>query len=136
MITKASLKRYIYELFPDKYDRKYSIENWLIRYICKYSDDSESFLKELSINGCSSGCINSLIYNQDCLKFYVKYESEIWEKIREYIESVDYKNFGEFVSSFNVYMEDETIFKINLAWFAVEIAAFKILNTYQTRELK
>ena len=74
------------------------------------------------------------VYNQDCLKFYAKYESKIWEEIREYIETVDYKDFGEFISSFKVYMEDETIFKVNLAWFAVEIIAFKILNAFQSKE--
>ena len=136
MITKTSLKRYISELFYDKYDRKNSIENWLIRYICQNIKEPETFLKDLSIYGCSLGSINSLIYNQDCLKFYEKYEAQIWEQIREYIEIFHYKNFGEFISSFKVYMEDETIFKINLAWFAVEITAFKILNTFQSRELK
>ena len=49
MITKASLKRYISELYNNKYDRNASIENWLIKYVLKCSKQPETFLKDLSI---------------------------------------------------------------------------------------
>ena len=126
MITKTKLKNYLIELYPNKFDRKKSLESYVINNI----DNPEYKLKDLVNHGCISGCFSPLIYNYDCKKFFIRYEEQIWELIEEFKESTG-QTLGQFIDSFQYKIEDETNFKTYLSWFAVEETAFKIINHFE-----
>jgi hypothetical protein len=128
MISKNKLKRYLEKQFNNKSERKTSLEAWLIRYLCKLVGyDIRSHLKDIATHGCVSGCVNELIYNPDIIRFYQKYEPQIWAMVSEYIQSTG-QSFGQFLDSFKGVMEDETDFKIALSWFSVEVLAYRFLE--------
>ncbi len=129
-ITKKALKEYLKNNYQNKWDRKKSVENWLIKYICDYRGyNPESLLMDIAAHGCSSGIVSPLIYNHDCILFFQKYESQIWELINEYIENTGEK-LGDFINGFSSPLEDEITFKVYLSWFVIEYLAYNILNFF------
>ena len=132
MISKRKLKRYLEQQFNNKQERKSSLEAWLVRYLCKLMGyDISSHLKDIATHGCVSGCVNELIYNTDIVRFYNKYEPQIWAMVYEYTQSTG-QSLGQFLDSFKIEMEDETAFKIALSWFSVEVLAFQLLEQLST----
>jgi len=130
MITKAVLKQYIKHEYPNKYERKTALETWLTRYLCRLSGyDIESHLKDIATYGCVSGCVGELIYNHDIIKFYAKYESQIWTAIYDYLQNTG-QTLGQFLDSLNKDIEDETSLKISLSWFVIDYLAYRFLDQF------
>lgn len=129
MITKKKLQKYLIELYPDQFDRKRSLEAWLIRFVCSnpYYLDT---LRDITKHGCISGCLNPLIYHDDCRRFYDRYETKIWDVIEEFRNDTG-QSFGQFLDSFKYAIDNETALKTYLAWFAIEEIAYRILNHFE-----
>jgi len=130
MISKTKLKKYVIDQFPNKYERKETLENWLINFVCNDSDNAQNKLIDITVQGCVSGCVGPLIYNFNCKCFYDKFETKIWDLIEEFRENMD-QTFGDFLNGFSYPIEDETSFKVHLAWFAVEETAYRILSHFE-----
>ena len=107
-----------------------SIEAWLVRLVCSVKG-CKAFdkLNDIVQHGCISGCVSELIYYNDTLKFYTRFEEQIWEHITEFRTSTGL-TMGQFLDSFSSSLEDPLTFKNNLAWFAVEHTAHKLLHQY------
>ena len=130
MVSKRALKRYLKEHFQYKHERKQSLEAWLVRHVCSDSGYSpEDRLKDIATHGCVSGCVGELIYYSDVVRFYQKYESQIWELVCDFLQSTGY-TLGQFIDNFRQTIEDEVRLKNYLAWFAVEQLAFKFLEQF------
>ena len=135
MITKQKLKTYLKEKFEYKYQRKSSVEAWLIRTLCAETGASvASRLRDISTHGCISGCVGELIYVSDCVRFYWKYEKKIWDAIENFMDSTG-QTLGQFLDSFSGGISDEDTLQVKLAWFAVEAAAYRLLNRFETERL-
>jgi len=131
MISKAKLKQYLIEFYPNKFDRKKTLEAWLIRFICQdYGYEPASKLKDITHHGCSSGCVGELIYTYDCRRFYDHFEKQIWDVIEEFRDNTG-QTLGQFIDSFRDAIENEDTLKTYLSWFAIEETAFKILNHFE-----
>ncbi len=131
MLTKLKLKKYLIELFPNEFDRKKSLEAWLIRLVCQDSGyEPSSKLKDITNHGCVSGCVNPLIYHSDCAQFYLEFETQICELIEAFMDSTG-QTLGQFLDSFRVTIDSQNMFKTYLAWFAVEETAYHILSHFE-----
>jgi len=118
-----------------KHDRT-SIERWLLSYASFYENEGyrlNQFLSDVVTHGCASGIISSLIYTHECISFYDRFESDIWELISDHLDCSGL-TFGQFIDSFND-IEADCIesFKNMLAWFAVETVALKLWDENDTR---
>jgi hypothetical protein len=132
MITKQKLKTYLKEKFEYKHERRASVDAWLIRTVCADTGYSlEESLRDISAHGCGSGCVSGLIYNNDCLRFYSKYEKSIWDAVEDFMDNTG-QTLGQFLDSFSSKITDETTLKVWLAWFAVEETAFRLLNFFES----
>lgn len=121
-MTKHQLKTWVQTQF-----KPHSLEAWLMRLVCSYKGCSAfDQLNDIVHHGCSSGCISVLIYYHDCVKFYARFEEEIWAKITDFRESTGF-TMGQFLDGFNTSIDDPTSFKTSLAWFAVEHTAHHLL---------
>ena len=121
-MTKQTLKHLVKAQFKTN-----SIEAWLIRLVCKEKGCSASDkLYDIVRHGCISGCISELIYYNDCLKFYTRFEEEIWARVNDFRESTGF-TLGQFLDGFASSLEDAVAFKTYLAWFAVEHTAHHLL---------
>jgi hypothetical protein len=130
-ITKRALKKYLKNTYQNQWERKKTLENWLVNYVCnRVGSNPELLLQDIAVNGCSSGVVSPLIYNSDCINFFQKYEANIWEIINEYTENTG-QNLGDFMNSFTSPLEDEITFKVYLSWFAIEYLAYNILNFFE-----
>jgi len=94
-------------------------------------------LKEVTKHGCVSGCVSSLIYYEDTVKFHDKHKEEIWERLYD-----EYKDFGcdsviDYIASLNGSKDVQSLdeFKNLLAWYAVESVANEILNEEENRKV-
>jgi len=131
-MTKTELKRYLINQFEYSYERKRSLENWLIRFVCNEQGcPPQGKLTDIITSGCISGCVGSLIYISDCIKFYTKYEEQIWNLICEVRENTG-QTLGQFLDSFSCSLEDNDSLKVYLSWFAIEQTAYKLLNTLES----
>ena len=131
---KKLLNHYLLQSYPYKYERRQSLSYWLIKYMDKKSPyyDMDSQLKDLVNHGCASGCIGDVIYTWDCLKFYQKYEQQIWELVYEFWQDTG-QSLGQFIDSFSVGIEDEDSLRTYLSWFAIEQTAFRLLSHLEER---
>lgn len=130
-MTKTELRRYLIKRYEYIFERKRSLENWLIRFACRdrgYSPQGK--LEDITNHGCISGCVGELIYTFDCIKFYAKYEEQIWELVYEFRESTG-QTLGQFLDSFNHSIEDNDNLKVYLSWFAIEQTAYKLLSEFE-----
>ena len=130
MITKVELKRYLMNAYPYARDRRRSLETWLVRYLCScIGYEPEGKLKDIAVHGCVSGCVNDLIYNADIVRFYQKYEPQIWDIVSEFLESTG-ETLGQFIDHFRQGIEDEVSLKVWLSWFAIECLAYRFLEKF------
>ena len=121
-MTKRSLKTLLKTDF-----NKPSLESWLIKNVCqRVGCNAFDALDDISTHGCESGCVSELIYTTDCLRFYRRFETHIWERVHEFLENTG-QTLGQFLDSFSSKIEDETSFKIKLTWFAVEETAHQLV---------
>lgn len=127
-VTKTKLKATLVSLYPNSYDRRHSIEAWLVRYLCDTSgNDLENSLKHISLHGCISGAVSPLIYYSDCIKFYDTFSVPIWAKIEHFLD-ITGQSLGDFLNSFTTPLDTENTFKTSLSWFAVEDASTRLLE--------
>jgi hypothetical protein len=121
IMTKQQLKQLIK---TDIHTR--SLDAWLIRNVCNHVGcppfDS---LDDITRHGCESGCVPELIYTTDCLHFYQRFEANIWDIIRTFLEDTG-QSLGQFLDGFSSDIQDEITFKVKLTWFAVEETAHKL----------
>ena len=121
-MTKQALKNLIKTQFKPN-----SLEAWLVRLVCNDKGCSASSrLNDIVQHGCISGCVSELIYYNDCLKFYTRFEEQIWERVNDFRESTGF-TMGQFLDGFNTALDDVLVFKTYLAWFAVEHTAHHLL---------
>ncbi len=105
-----------------------SVKAWVIRWVCgSVGVNPTDRLSELSRHGCISGIISELIYTQDCVRFYDRFEASILEIVDEFLESTG-ETFGEFINHLRPEVFDLVSLKTTLAWFAVEETAYRLLE--------
>ena len=124
-MTKQSLKTLIGTHF-----HKRSLEAWVIRTICnRVGYNPAELLSDIARHGCESGVVSELIYTTDCLRFYTRFESNIWDIIRTYLDDIGY-TLGEFLDGFSSDIQDEITFKVQLVWFAVDRVAYQLEDRF------
>ena len=127
-LTKTQLKTALVDLYPNAKDRRYSIEAWLVRYLCSTSgNELEHHLKDIALHGCISGAVAPLIYYSDCVAFYTKFSPQIWQKIETFLDGTG-QSLGDFLNGFSTPLDNEITFQTSLSWFAVEEAATRFLE--------
>ncbi|NDC82587.1 hypothetical protein EB093_02845 [bacterium] len=105
-----------------------SVKSWVIRWVCaSVGNDPIDLLTDLTQHGCISGIISELIYTQDCVAFYARFEANILEIVNEFLESTG-ETFGEFIHHLRPEVFDLVSLKTTLAWFAVEEIAYQLLE--------
>lgn len=117
-ITKAQLKAYLVQQYPNAHDRRHSILGWLVRYLCQHDGDLADHLNDITHHGCVSGVIGALIYNRECLAFYNRFEEELWTTVFDNVKNTG-GSIGQCMDGFNLTIRDEVSFKVALVWFAV-----------------
>ena len=93
-------------------------------------------LEELVKHGCVNGCVSSLIYYEDTVKFHDKFEEEIWEMLYDEYIDFGFNSIPEYIASFNGSKDVGSLmqFKNLLAWYAVENVVNQILNEEESRK--
>jgi len=109
------------------------IERWLLSYALSYENEGyhlNKFLSDVVTHGCASGIISSMIYTYECIDFYDRFESDIWELVVEYMDSSG-MSFGDFIDSFrDMDVDGIGSFKTMLSWVAVETVAMKLSDDH------
>ena len=92
--------------------------------------DEDIHLEDVIEHGCVSGCVSSLIYYSDTVKFYDKFEDEIWDMLEEDTNQFGNDNILQTISQFNGAKNVGGLdqFKNLLAWYSVEETCRKILD--------
>lgn len=87
---------------------KYEVIEWIESRIEDY-DNIEDIFNDLFTGGCQSGIVTDLIYYDDTLDFYNKYEHEIKIFLEEYLEIEDVETLEGIQSLVKVFpdLEDE-----------------------------
>ena len=105
-----------------------------VKRICKsyakgYDSGMAGFMSDLRQGGCSSGIISELIYYSDIVKFYDKFEEEIWNLAFEDAENQGI-NVMEFIISLNGSNNVGCLNQLKnlLAWFAFEEMSFRLFD--------
>ena len=111
---------------------KKASSNKLEKHVAQYIIDQENpegFLKDLFYGGCASGMVGSLIYYNDTLKFYKKFQKEINDLLYEIMQETGYNSpadlFGdkwEIGDPLALNTQNQNL----LAWFGFEETARKI----------
>jgi len=113
-----------------------SVERWLLSYASYYENEGyqlNKFLSDVVTHGCASGIIGSLIYTHECISFYDRFESDIWDLISDHLDCSG-MTFGQFIDGFRDMSADcVESFKNMLAWFAVETVALKLWDENDAR---
>lgn len=94
----------------------YVLDKW------KEYDDKTQIFTDVLYHGCQTGCVCFLIYTDDCVEFYQKYQKEIDELLHEIMFETGIHNLKKI---FNAWDEDDPLGreKTNqnlLAWFGFE----------------
>ena len=63
------------------------VQIWVIRWACGAGERPLIRLEKLTRHGCISGLVSELIYTHDCLKFYARFEENIWDIITEFLDA-------------------------------------------------
>ncbi|NBV83815.1 hypothetical protein EBR57_06825 [bacterium] len=122
MVTKKSLKGMI------KTCGRRSVKAWVIRWVCESVGVTPTDrLSDLSRHGCGSGIVSELIYTNDCVRFYDRFEASILEIVDEFLDSTG-ETFCEFIAHLRPEITDLSSLKTTLAWFAVEETAYRLLE--------
>jgi hypothetical protein len=108
---------------------KETIKDWVLNEVKDGSINLEEVVKY--------GCVSSLIYYTDTIKFHDKFENEIWEMLYNEYQDFGYKNIPEYIASFNGSKDIGSIdqFKNLLAWYAVENVARQILDEEENKKV-
>ena len=93
------------------------------------ASDIETYINDLLYGGCQSGMEGSLIYYNDTLAFYKKYQKEIKTLLHEMLQETGYTSpaelFGDKWEAEDIFAE-ETQNQNLLAWFGFEEIVRKI----------
>ena len=113
--------------------KKETIKDWVLNEVKNGSIN----LEEITKYGCVNGCVSSLIYYEDTVKFHDKFEEEIWEML--YDEQIDFgfNSIPEYIASFNGSKNVGSLeqFKNLLAWYSVENVARQILDEEENKKV-
>jgi hypothetical protein len=84
-------------------------------------DEGYDSLKDVSEHGADAG-YPGFSYTSDCVEFYNKHESDIWELARDSADSMGYDNPQALFATFNRkdMLSDPDQFKNLLTWFVLE----------------
>ncbi len=133
-MNKISLDRYLAQKYPDECIREKSIEGWFVKYLKGFDGyNIETALEHIMSNGCSFGFISELIYTPDVLRFYARYETQVWDTISEHLETTG-QTFGQFWDSMKIDITDPNLLKVHLTWFALESLTAEILRYHKTND--
>jgi len=112
---------------------KETIKDWVLDEVKNGSINLEEVVK----HGCVNGCVSSLIYYEDTVKFHDKFEDEIWEMLYDAQMDMGFDSIPEYIASLNGSKNVGSLeqFKNLLAWYAVETVANQILNEEENREV-
>lgn len=101
------------------------VQEWINNTAEEYTDTGvNGVLEDLFIGGCASGYVSILIYYKDTVKFYQKYDNEIWDILHE--QSIEQGQSPlEFIANLNGSKDVGNMeqFQNLLAWFAFEETA-------------
>ena len=92
--------------------------------------------KEVVKHGCVNGCVSSLIYYNDTVKFYDEFKDEIWEMLDEESSQTGFSipfNISNWNGCKNISSEDT--FKNALAWWSVEETCKKLLDQEEEKKV-
>ena len=111
---------------------KETIKDWVLDEVKNGSINLEEVVK----HGCVNGCVSSLIYYEDTVKFHDKFEEEIWEMLYDAQMDMGFDSIPEYIASFNGSKNVGSLmqFKNLLAWYAVENVARQILDEEENRK--
>ena len=102
-----------------------NIESWII------NTQTPEEIKDIASFGCINGTCAELIYYDDTVKFYDRFEDEIWDLLVATSESHGFESvfdfFGSFPKDFKDVFSDKT-FKNTLVWFAVDEVCLQIVE--------
>lgn len=88
----------------------------------------KGYIEDILKRGLSSGIVGSLIYYNDTVSWYDRFEDEIWDLLDEQYQEMGSKSILEFIGSLNgakdVGSNDQ--FKNLLAWYAFEETTRKL----------
>jgi hypothetical protein len=113
--------------------KKETIKDWVLNEV----KDGSINLEEVVKYGCVNGCVSSLIYYADTVKFHDKFEEEIWEMLYDEYQEFGFNSIPEYIASFNGSKEVGSLmqFKNLLAWYAVENVSRQILDEKEQQEV-
>jgi hypothetical protein len=113
--------------------KKETIKDWVLDEVKNGSINLEEVVKY----GCVNGCVSSLIYYADTVKFHDKFEEEIWEMLYDEYQEFGFNSIPEYIASFNGSKEVGSLmqFKNLLAWYAVENVSRQILDEKEQQEV-
>lgn len=103
------------------------VQSWLNDRAKEY-ESVESVPKDLFYGGCQSGMVSHLIYYVDTIKFYKKYQDEIWNLAIDQSEEFGNKNVFEMLSGLNgsdSLSDTDHVYNL-LAWYGFEETARKL----------
>ncbi|NBV83219.1 hypothetical protein EBR57_03755 [bacterium] len=119
-------KKKLHELLK-KCDPK-SVQAWTIRWACgSVGCNPVDRMSDLSRHGCISGLVSELIYTHDCVDFYVRFETDIWHIVAQFLDNTG-ETIGEFIDHLRPEVQDLDGLKTTLSWFAVEETAAQLLE--------
>jgi len=112
---------------------KETVKDWVLKEVNEGSINLEEVVK----HGCVNGCVSSLIYYEDTVKFHDKFEEEIWEMLYDEYIDFGFNSIPEYIASFNGSKNVGSLeqFKNLLAWYAVENVARQILDEQEQKEV-
>jgi hypothetical protein len=112
---------------------KKTVKDWVLNEV----KDGSINLEEVVKYGCVNGCVSSLIYYADTVKFHDKFEEEIWEMLYDEYQEFGFNSIPEYIASFNGSKEVGSLmqFKNLLAWYAVENVSRQILDEKEQQEV-
>jgi len=112
---------------------KETVKDWVLKEVNEGSINLEEVVK----HGCVNGCVSSLIYYEDTVKFHDKFEEEIWEMLYDEYIDFGFNSIPEYIASFNGSKNVGSLeqFKNLLAWYSVENVARQILDEQEQKEV-
>ena len=98
------------------------------------TEDLYKHMNDIIQYGCQSGCVLSLIYYSDTVRFFDNYRKDILESVNNYIEEYSEDEFlqlnkGDIIVSKNQkrFTDEE---KNYLTWFMYEEIVYELLNNF------
>lgn len=110
-------------------DFKKQSDNALTKYVCAYiinhcgkGESVSDFIKNILNCGCESGIVGELIYYNDTLKFYKKFQHEIMDLLSNLLRGCDCTTAELFGNKWDIYdpLASGDYNQNLLAWFGFE----------------